>query len=146
MCAHECVCFTSAWSREGSEGENDQATHFHTFSSSLCFADGAQFPCPSYGLIAVTSGHMDRGLLPERCYIFIKARPEFPTARCLCHHCSYINSFCSLSLPSLIFFLIKTWVVFFPPLPMLSVRPDSPCQLTLHPAGYLTMQPAPFKV
>lgn len=108
-----CVCFMSAWSREGSEGENDQATHLHTFSTSFCFADGAQFPRPSYGLIAVTSRHTDCGLLPKRCYIFVKARPEFPTARYLCHRRSYINSFCSLSLPSLIFFLIKTWVFFF---------------------------------
>lgn len=73
--------------------------------------------------------------------------------------CNLFSNQSSFYLP-LVFFLIKTWAVFssithvllrfhFTSSPgrlyakQLGGRPDAPCQLTLHPAGCLTMQSAP---
>lgn len=111
MCVHRNVCVLCL--HEVWRALRVKTIRLHTCTLSLPLHVLLMFPRPSYSLIAVTSRHMDRRLLPKRCYIFAKARPDFPTAWYLCHRRSNINSFCPLSLPSLIFFLIKTWVFFF---------------------------------
>lgn len=100
----------------------------------------------------MTSRHMDCGLLPENVTSLLKPELRFS-------HCHHQPLSALSSLPHLFSnkdvggFLLRypmpCWGFIFTSSPgqlyakQLIARPDSPCQLTLYPAGCLTMQSAP---
>lgn len=101
----------------------------------------------TYGLYSVA----------RKSYIFVKARPEVPTVQ---HRCHQQPLFFALSFLARLFsnrdvggfsppLSVPCWGFIFTASPgqlyakQLSAGPNSPCQLTLYPAGCLTVQSAP---